>query len=123
MTTTVFIGGIYCLVFAVFHVFFWKIFDWKNDLRSLTQVNRGIMHVLNLCLTFLFFFVAYISLFNSEDLVNTKLGKTVLVGISIFCLLRAIEQIIFFGLKKTVSILFFVSFLIGAALFAIPVVF
>lgn len=123
MITLVFIGGIYALAFAIFHVFFWKIFDWKNDLRSLTPINRGIMQIFNLCLTFLFFFVAYICLFNTKELVSTNIGKTVLVGISIFCLLRAIEQVVFFGIKHKVSALFFVTFLIGTVIFAVPAIF
>lgn len=123
MTTIIFIGGVLALAFAIFHIFFWKVFGWTSGLASLNRVNRGLMHVLNLCITFVLFYVAFLSLFNTEDLVSTRLGHTVLVGVSLFCILRAVEQIIFFGLKHTVSIVFFGLFLLGSAIFAIPVFF
>ena len=43
--TLLIIGGIYNLLFAFFHLLFWKIFDWKTDLASLTSVNRAIMQI------------------------------------------------------------------------------
>jgi len=46
-------GSIYNLLFAIFHILFWKIFR-KTQLNKLDFLNRGIMQVLNLCLTFCF---------------------------------------------------------------------
>ncbi len=120
MNTLLVIGGAVVFAFFIFHLFFWKIFDWKRDLKSLTPVNRAIMQVLNLCLSFVFLLIAYISIFHKDELLNTSLGKTMLLGISIFWLLRALEQIMFFGLKSGVSIAFFVVFLAGSALYLIP---
>jgi len=113
-------GGIFNIAFAVFHLLFWKIFDWQSDLRNLTFINRNIMQILNLCLTFTFLIFAYLSLFHTEELLSTSLGHSILVLISIFWLLRALEQVWFFTLKKSVSIAFFVFFLFGATIYAIP---
>lgn len=38
------VGEIYCIAFAGFHLLFWRIFDWAKDLRSLSFLNRAIMH-------------------------------------------------------------------------------
>lgn len=114
-------GGIFNIAFAVFHLLFWKIFNWQSDLRNLTFINRNIMQILNLCLTFTFLIFAYLSLFHTEELLSTSLGHSILVLISIFWLLRALEQVWFFTLKKSVSIAFFVFFLFGATIYAIPV--
>lgn len=114
------IGGIYHIGFIIFHIFFWKIFRWKADLRSLMPLNRGIMQVINLCLIFVFFIFAYISFFYRQELVATPLGKVMLLLIAIFWLLRAIEQIIFFPRKNVVSIIFLIIFLSGSALYLIP---
>ena len=122
MKTLIYIGGVYCLIFAIFHLAFWKLFDWKNDLPKLKAVNRGVMQVLNLRLTYVFIVVAFISFFFADDLISTKLGNVILASISIFALMRAIEQPIFWKFDK-ISAVFFVILLIGAGIFAVPLIF
>ncbi|NIS38994.1 hypothetical protein GWN91_07695, partial [Candidatus Saccharibacteria bacterium] len=90
------VGGVFSLAFAIFHALFWRIFNWKNDLRSLTWMNRSIMQVLNLCLMFAFIIFAYVSLFHTYEMLSMPLGKTLLVLIALFWLARAIEQVVFF---------------------------
>jgi len=41
-------------------------------------------------------------------------------AMSLFWFMRAIEQIVFFGLGKVISTVLLVIFLIGSALFALP---
>ncbi len=113
-------GGVFHLALAVFHLFFWRIFRWKEDLASLTRVNRAIVQILNLCLTFLFFVMAYVSFFHSAELISTSLGRTILASITLFWILRLILQIVFFGARHRLSILFIVIFLIGIVLYLIP---
>ena len=122
MKNLIYIGGIYCLIFAIFHLAFWKLFDWKNDLPKLKSVNRGVIQVLNLRLTYVFIVVAFISFFFADDLINTKLGNVILGAISIFAVMRAIEQLIFWKVEK-IGVAFFFIFLIGAGIFAIPLFF
>lgn len=123
MKTLIYIGGFYNSAFAVFHLFFWKLFDWKNDLRNLTRVNRGVMQILNLCLTFVFLIFAYVSFAHASELLMSGLGKTLLFSIALFWLLRAIEQIVFFNLKTRASILFFAAFLSGSMIYFSPFLF
>lgn len=114
------VGGIYCIAFAVFHLLFWRIFDWNKDLRSLSFLNRAIMQVLNLCLTIIFIILAYISLAHTKELLTTPLGKTLLISISLLWFARATMQTIFFKLKHWGSIAFLLLFLLGGALYGIP---
>ena len=120
MKTLITIGGFLWLAFFVFHIFFWKLFDWKRDLKNLTKTNKAIMQVLNLCLMFCFLIFAYISLFQTEELLTTGLGKTLLIGMVLFAVFRAIEQVIFFDLKhpRSIAVLFFA--LIGMTIYLIP---
>ena len=120
MKTLIIIGGFLWLAFFVFHIFFWKLFDWKRDLENVAKVNKAIMQVLNLCLMFCFLIFAYISLFQTEELLTTSLGKTLLVGMVLFAVFRAIEQVIFFDLKhpRSIAVLFFA--LIGMTIYLIP---
>ncbi|MBI2333387.1 MAG: hypothetical protein HYU84_14725 [Chloroflexi bacterium] len=115
-----FAGGVFHLAIAVFHLFFWRIFHWKEDLASLTRINRAIVQILNLCLTFIFFVMAYVSFVHTAELISTSLGRTILASIALFWILRLILQFVFFGARHRVSILFIVIFIIGASLYLFP---
>ncbi len=119
--TVVFVGGVYSLGFAIFHLMFWRLFRWKKDLASLTLVNRSVMQILNLCLTFVFLVMAYVSFFHSPELIQTSLGKTILVAFSLFWFLRMVEQVVFFGVKNRVSIILTLVFLLGSVIYLVPV--
>lgn len=123
MKTLIIIGGYLWLAVFVFHLFFWKLFDWKNDLSSLNPLNKAIMQVLNLCLMLVFLIFAYISIFHTDELLTTSLGRSMLVGIVLFGVFRAIEQVIFFDLKhiRSKAVLFIA--LLGTAIYLIPLVF
>ena len=112
------VGGVYCIAFVVFHLMFWKIFDWKSDLRGLSFLNRAIMQVLNLSLTFAFFIFAYVSLLHAPELLSTPLGRALLVLIALFWLARAAMQVLFFKLRHWGSWVFLLVFLAGAAIYA-----
>jgi hypothetical protein len=113
-------GGVFSAAFAVFHLFFWKLFRWREALAKLTSLNRAVVQVMNLCLTFVFVIFAYLSLAHAAELLSTGLGRTLVVLIAVFWYLRALEQIVFFGLRKPLSIAFLVVFVIGGLLYTIP---
>jgi len=115
------IGGIYCFALAVFHVFFWKLFRWRQDLHRLTATNRAIMQILNLRLIYVFIIFGVMSLVFREDLLGTSIGRFIVIAISLFWFGRAIEQVIFFGLRRPISVAFFVTFLVGCTIFALPI--
>lgn len=113
-------GGLYTLAFAVFHLFFWRAFDWPGQLPRLSFVNAAVVQVLNLTLTFAFLAVAYLSLFHARDLLLTPLGHAVLAWVAALWLFRAILQPVFFGTKSTASLVFLALFVAGALLYGIP---
>ena len=112
-------GGVFCGAFAAFHLCFWKLFRWRSELAKLTSLNRAIVQVLNLCLTFAFVVFAYISLAYPGELIATELGRSLLFLIAVFWYLRAVEQIFFFGLRKPLSVAFLALFLVGGTLYAV----
>ena len=114
------IGGVYNLGFVIFHMLFWKIFNWKKELRLLNVVNKGIIQILNLCLTFVFLIFSYISIFHTTELTSTSLGKTLIFSISLFWFLRAIQQMYFYGLKKRISLILFMIFGLGGLIYLYP---
>jgi len=123
MKTLIYIGGIYHIAFALFHLLFWRLFDWNNDLKALSLINRNVMQIMNLRLIFVFLVFAYVSFFHANELLTTKIGKVLLFAIALFWFLRAVEQRVFFGLKTNLSIAFFVIFLFGSAIYFYPALF
>jgi len=51
--------GLHSIVLAIFHVLFWRIFQWKKQLPLLNPANRATMQILNLRLIYGFLFVAF----------------------------------------------------------------
>lgn len=111
MTKLVFIGGIFNLLFAIFHLLFWKLFKWKDELKSISFINKNIIQVLNLCLTFVFLIFSYISIVHTYEMLNSGLGISLTLCISIFWFLRSLEQIIFFKLKTLISWILLILFI------------
>ncbi len=114
------ICGIYSLGFAVLHVFFWRLFNWKIDLQKLSPENRATMQIFNLRMIYIFMSVGALCILLPYELIHTNLGKVLLLGISIFWLGRAIEQFIFFKVKSVKVDLFTILFFLGALLFILP---
>ena len=112
--------GFIALAFAVIHILFWKLFDWKNDLKKINFVNRAIIQIANLRLIYFFVFVSAICFLFPYELTETKFGRFFMIG-NRFCLGRTIEQFIFFRVNnKWVNLLTIILFA-GTILFALPV--
>ncbi len=115
----IYCAGVYSISLAVFHIMFWKIpmFNWREELDKLSPVNKGVMQVLNLCLTVLFVLTGFVLFIHAREIFYTSLGRMLLAGFSIFWLLRFIFQFIFWDNNKLVFHLIFGS---GFLLFLLP---
>ena len=122
MKAIIFFCGIYSLALALFHVLFWRLFRWKQDLTKLTVFNRAIVQILNLRIIYFFLFVAVLCFVFPSELVSSRLGKAFLAGISFFWLGRTIEQFIFFRMNNKWVNLLTLIFITGAVLFALPLI-
>jgi hypothetical protein len=120
MTAThcVFAAGVLYAALALFHLGFWRLFRWREELARLGAVNRGVMQVLNLCLTYLFIVAAAGFCFYPAEIMGSDTGRVLLAALAGFWLLRALYQPWFFGLKHWLSIALFVSFAALAVLHA-----
>jgi len=120
MKTIIFFGGLYNILFALFHSGFWKLWEWDSELKKLTIVNSGVMQVLNIQIIYYFIFTAVICFAFSKELLTTKLGRYFLIGTSLFWFIRTIQQFIFFWVNHPAVFVLPAIFLIGTALFLIP---
>lgn len=120
-TTLVFWCGIHSLGFAIFHLLFWKLFKWKEQLARLGTVNRAIVSMLNIQLVWVFLLVAGVCFALPRDLVQQPLGNALLAGMTVFWGLRLVLQFVF--LRHNHPFVFALTglFLVGIALFGLPV--
>ncbi len=120
MTFWIYAGGFFSLCFGVFHLFFWRLLNWKEQLPKLSSLNRGVVQILNLRLIYVFLFVAILCFMFPVELLETEMGHFILLGCSFFWLGRFLEQFLFFNHKDRILQLLTVVFGVGALLFLIP---
>lgn len=121
MKTIIFICGLYNIAFALFHLGFWKMFQWNTDLKKLSFANKGIMQILNIQLCYYFILTAIICFVFPTELLTTKFGNWFLIGSSTFWLIRTIQQFIFLRVNNYKIHLLTFIFLIGTVLFLLPI--
>jgi hypothetical protein len=84
----------FCLIgLSLVHAIFPRQFNWKQELSSLSIINREMMYVHTLFIAFTLFLVGVLCLTSSADLVNTRLGKRISLGLGIFWALRLFVQL------------------------------
>jgi len=123
MEMIIFICGIYNVALAIFHFGFWKMFHWNVELKKLNFANRGIMQILNIQISYYFIFTAIICFAFPKDLLTTDIGKALLIGNSLFWLVRTLQQFIFLRANHYKIHIMTLIFVIGTLLFALPVLF
>jgi hypothetical protein len=119
-TGLILLGGLHSLAFAGFHAAFWKLFDWKSDLRGNSVANRAILQILNLRLIYVFCGIAALCFLFPVELAETALGRALLAGMALFWIGRTIEQWIFLPYNRLPVHALTALFLLGAGLFAAP---
>ena len=112
--------AIHSFGFAAFHLAFWKLFGWRQTLRTATVADRAILQILNLRLIYVLLGVGVLCLAFTDDLLHTGLGRALLLGMSLFWVGRTIEQFVFLRIDRLPVHALTASFALGAILFALP---
>jgi len=87
--------GFLLTALALVHVIFPKYFNWKEELKSLSLINKQMMTIHTFFVALVVFLMGLLCLTSATELIDTKLGKTISLGLGIFWSLRLIIQ--FFG--------------------------
>jgi len=96
----VIIGGINFLFFGLFHISFWFApfpIDWKNELVKLTEMNSNVMQMLNIGISVFLLAFGFLMFFYRNEILNSALGKALLIVFSLFWLARLIGEFAFPG--------------------------
>jgi len=94
------IAGVLLIALAFIHVIFPKYFNWKQELSSLSMMNRQMMYVHSFFIAFVVFLMGVLCLVSSNELTGTILGRQVSLGFGIFWTVRLIVQ--FFGYSSKI---------------------
>ncbi len=113
--------GAFCLGMAGFHFLFPRLFAWKEELPKMSPANRAIIQITNRRLIYFFLLVAALCFVFPVELTTTSLGRFLMIGISLFWLSRFVEQFVYVRIDHPMVHLLTYLFLIGAILFAVPV--
>jgi len=111
----VIIGGITSLLWGLFHISFWFApfpIDWKNELLKLTEMNSNIMQMLNIGISVFLLAFGFIMLFYRREILNSALGKALLIVFALFWLARLIGEIAFPGGSIALGVILFLCVLI-----------
>jgi hypothetical protein len=90
--------GVLLIILAFIHVPFPMRFDWKKDLSALSLMNRQMMYVHTFFIALIILLMGILCISCSEDLINTRLGNKIVLGLFIFWSLRLLIQ--FFGFSS-----------------------
>ena len=117
------IGGVLNLSMFIFHATFWRILDWKVTLTPLDEKNRVTIQMLNIGVMVMLLLMTHLSLFHKKALVESRLGKTILVWFMLFYLVRIAEELIFVKFKIIPSGLILLACALMAAIYFIPAIY
>lgn len=87
--------GALLVLLALFHAGFPRYFDWPSELKQLSLINRQMVYVHTLFVALVVLLMGLLCLGFAADLVHTRLGRIVSLGLGIFWLVRLLVQ--FFG--------------------------
>ena len=91
--------GILLMLLALLHFTFPRYFNWKQELTSLSIINRQLMYIHSFFIAFVIFLMGLLCLTSSNELVSTELGKRIALGLAIFWIVRLCIQLFGYSSK------------------------
>lgn len=80
--------GILLVLISLIHLGFSQRFNWKEDLKSISLINRQMMYVHTFFVAFTVLLIGVLSFVNAADMVNTNLGRQLCLGLGVFWAIR-----------------------------------
>ena len=86
--------GALLILLALIHLFFPRYFNWKQELSSLSIINRQLMYVHAFFIALVIFLMGLLCLTSANELLNTSFGKRISLGLAIFWAIRWCVQFV-----------------------------
>lgn len=87
--------GILLIILALIHIIFPRYFNWKNELASLSLINKQMMMIHTFFIALTVFLMGLLCATSAQEIIETALGKKIALGLGVFWGIRLIVQ--FFG--------------------------
>ena len=91
--------GSLLIVLASIHIFFPKYFKWKNELNSLSLINKQMMTTHTFFIALTVFLMGTLCITSSSELIQTSLGKKISLGFGVFWTIRLFFQLFIYSSK------------------------
>ncbi len=91
--------GILLITLALVHIIFPKYFNWNNELKSLSLINRQMMTTHTFFIAFTVFLMGTLCLTSSNELIETNLGRKISLGLGFFWTIRLFFQFFVYSSK------------------------
>jgi hypothetical protein len=91
--------GLLCIGMGLIHVIFPKYFNWEKDLQSISLINKQLMYVHAFFIGLIVLLIGVFCIYSSEDIIHTKLGKQLALGLFIFWFIRLLFQFFVYSPK------------------------
>jgi hypothetical protein len=114
------IAGSISLLFMLFHLAFFKLFDWQHSLSCLSQLNRSILltyHYVSILITF---FMGFVPLFQTEALLSSSLKCSILSMFGLFYIIRIVTEFTLFAGDRGPSPVILVMCTLPAVCYILP---
>jgi len=93
------LAGWVLIFLAALHAVFPRYFKWNTDLSGISLINRQIMGVHTFFIALVLFLIGLLCVALTPDLVGTKLGRTICLGLSVFWGIRLAVQFFWYSPK------------------------
>jgi len=90
--------GILLIVLAFIHVIFPKYFNWKQELASLSLINKQMMTIHTFFIALTVFLIGVLCVTSASEIIETSLGRKLALGLGLFWGIRLVIQ--FFGYSQ-----------------------
>lgn len=84
--------GVILIILAIVHAAFPRRFKWKDELSSLSLINRQMMMVHTFFIALTLLLMGALCIYGSNELVNTPFGRIIALGLFIFWCVRLVFQ-------------------------------
>jgi hypothetical protein len=110
------LAAAYCFALALFHLAFWRLFQWPATLAASGSINVGVTQTLNLMLTFAVIVYGAALLWGAFHLDRTAWALP--AAGALFLAVRVVVQPFQFSMRNTPSLALTVIFVVGAVIHA-----
>jgi len=91
--------GVLLFLLSLIHIGFAKRFNWGEELKSLSLINKQMMEVHTFFVALTVMLIGLLCWFYANDLVNSQFGRVIAMGLGIFWGIRLLFQFFVYSPK------------------------